>query len=255
MDADVAKVSHRLSWAGLAVLFLWYAGPLSAQETLERYNVWDLHRGMSISEIPEDAFINYACGTNGGPPSLPLNGLRDYARCLPEPRCMADGGSLHEVYVEYDDQIEYWARAHDFQLLVARFSGTKVLTHPVILSLVFSDPGILRGIRIVTDPRAGLEARTAAYMLAPQMKGRYGLEAWQCTDLPRAEGETPMADIYVKEQCTKLHEEGRLFIEAHFYKQRGQQTIDPHTRRVRVGEFESRARLEIWHPLVQSDCD
>ena len=32
-----------------------------------------------------DEFVDYACGTNGGPPSLPLTGWSDYKRCRPEP--------------------------------------------------------------------------------------------------------------------------------------------------------------------------
>ena len=38
-----------------------------------RLEVWDLPLGTLISQLP-DEFIDYACGTNGGPPSTPLTG-------------------------------------------------------------------------------------------------------------------------------------------------------------------------------------
>jgi hypothetical protein len=221
----------------------------------DRYNVWDLRLGMQITDIPDDALVNLACGTNGGPPSKRIAMLDDYADCPPELLCLPNAQRLYEVYAEYDDQIYYWARAHDIELFAMRFAGTKILTHPIILSLLFSDPGVLQGIRVVTDPHAGVEERMAAYKLGHQMKGRYGLEGWDCTELPREERETPMAGIFVKEQCTKLHDDGRIFIDSRFLKKPGQTSFDPRKQQVVVGEFESRGRLEILNPLVGASCN
>ena len=44
-----------------------------------RLEVWDLRLGSQIEQLP-DEFIDYACGTNGGPPSTPLNGWREDTR-------------------------------------------------------------------------------------------------------------------------------------------------------------------------------
>lgn len=245
----------RLGSACLAAFMLGFAFPASAQVMPDRYNVWDLRLGIQITDIPDDAFVNLACGTNGGPPSKPVAALGDFADCPPEPQCLPDGQRLYEIYVEYDDQIYYWARAHDFELVAARFAGTKILTHPIILSLIWSEPGVLQGIRVVTDPHAGVEERMAAYKLGHQMKGRYGLEGWDCTQLPREERETPMAGIFVKEQCTRPHDEGRIFIDSRFLKKPGQTSFNPRTQQVVVGEFESSGRLEILNPLIQTRCD
>jgi len=65
-----------------------------------RAEVWDLKLGTPADRLPAD-FTDYACGNNGGPPSTPLNGWRDFRRCRP------DGSGLREVYFRYDDELEY----------------------------------------------------------------------------------------------------------------------------------------------------
>src|SRR5215831_10461563 len=75
----------------------------SAQQRPNRLEIWDLKLGTPVADLP-DEFTDYACGTGGGPPSVALNGWRDYRRCRPEP----DG--LREVYFRYDDELEYWAK-------------------------------------------------------------------------------------------------------------------------------------------------
>src|SRR5262245_1111810 len=68
-----------------------------------RLEIWDLQLGAAVEQLP-DGFVDYACGTNGGPPSLPLEGWRDFRRCRAEP------SGLH---FRYDDELEYWARANN----------------------------------------------------------------------------------------------------------------------------------------------
>ena len=69
------------------------------------------------STIP-DEYVNYACGTNGGPPSRPLPNFAAFKTCKPD----ADG--LHEVYFEYDDEQEYVARAMQNRDGIMRYGGT-----------------------------------------------------------------------------------------------------------------------------------
>src|SRR5262249_34654725 len=71
-----------------------------------RLEVWDLKLGTSAAALP-DGFVDYACGTNGGPPSTPLASFQDFWRCRPEP------SGLREVYFRYDDELEYWAQANN----------------------------------------------------------------------------------------------------------------------------------------------
>jgi hypothetical protein len=92
-----------------------------------RREVWDLRLGSQIEALP-DEFIDYACGTNGGPPSTPLNGWREVRRCRPE----ANG--LREVYFRYDDELEYWAKANNLLAQMEQYSGTKTYGFPVTVS-------------------------------------------------------------------------------------------------------------------------
>jgi hypothetical protein len=72
-----------------------------------RHEVWDIPLGAKIADIADD-YIDYACGTNGGPPSTALTGFKDFRRCRPE------ASGLREVYFRYDDELEYWAKANNF---------------------------------------------------------------------------------------------------------------------------------------------
>src|SRR5262245_10776553 len=123
------------------------SGAAVAQE-LRRATLWDLKIGAPLAAQPSpDEFRGFACGANGGPPRQPLAGWTDYQRCRAEP----DG--LREIYFEYDDEYEYIARARDLPREIARWAGTTEAGFPVIVSALFDDEGVLRGIRIVTDAR------------------------------------------------------------------------------------------------------
>ena len=128
-----------------------------------RAEVWDLELGTPVDRLP-DAFADYACGTNGGPPSIPLNGWRDFRRCRP------DGGGLREVYFRYDDEIEYWAKANNIEGQMEQYIGTKTYGFPITVSALIDEPGVVRGIRIVTDPRDPTGDRDEAYLLRKDRK-------------------------------------------------------------------------------------
>src|SRR5437762_7850514 len=174
-----------------------------AQERPTRVEVWDLKLGTPVDQLSED-FSDFACGTNGGPPSTPLSGWREFRRCRPE----ANG--MREVYFRYDDELEYWAKANDFATEIKKFSGTKVYDFPVVLSARFDERGILAGIRIVSDPRDTSRDREEAYLLRNFLTARYGREGWICVDLPPAEGETPVFRTFIKQRCQKTVEGGAL---------------------------------------------
>ncbi|MGZ3328412.1 MAG: hypothetical protein ACXU85_14755, partial [Xanthobacteraceae bacterium] len=110
-----------------------------------RLEVWDLPLGARAEQLP-DAFVDYACGTNGGPPSTPLTGWREARRCRPEP------SGLREVYFRYDDELEYWAKANNLLPQMEQYSGTKTYGFPVTVSALIDEGGTLRGIRLVSDP-------------------------------------------------------------------------------------------------------
>ncbi len=196
----MVAVGYRRALVGLSALIALGAGTARAEDAPRRADVWSLKLGTPASALPNNDFIDYACGSNGGPPQQPLAGWSDYDKCRPEPN------GLREVYFRYDDELEYWARAHRAQTLIAQYGGTKVLDFPVVLSGLFDAGGTLAGLRIVTDPQASPQERKQAYTLSNFFKARYGSDGWDCIDTPPAPGETPVGTLYINQRCTKLGE-------------------------------------------------
>jgi hypothetical protein len=223
----------------LAGLIAWEAGPTNAQQRPTRGEVWDLKLGAAAGTLP-DEFTDYACGTNGGPPSVPLRGWNDFKRCRPQP----DG--LREVYFRYDDELEYWAKANNFTTEIQKYSGTKIFDFPVVLSARFDDSGILAGIRIVSDPRDTSRDREEHYLLRNFLTARYGRDGWDCVDQPPADGETPVFRTFIKQHCRKTVEGGAVAeMQTNFFRKKGQAEIDARTGRTTEGQFESLVRFEL----------
>ena len=227
----------------LAALILG-AGLACAEEMPRRADVWSLKLGTPASALPNNDFIDYACGSNGGPPQQSLSGWSDYEKCPPEPN------GLREVYFRYDDEVEYWAKAHRARTLLAQYGGTKVLDFPVILSGLFDAGGTLAGLRIVTDPRIGPQERKQAYTLSNFFKARYGSEGWDCADTPPTPGETPVGTLYINRRCTKITKDNmRAVLETRFLRLPGQAEFSGGGK-LTVGEFESSTRLELLRPDI-----
>jgi uncharacterized protein YjbI with pentapeptide repeats len=251
----LARASYkRMSRAGRALgSLVFYAAMMAgfnaaAQDapSTERASFWDLALGANALELDPEQFADYACGTNGGPPSTPINGWADFAQCRPE----AETG-LHEVQFRYDDEAEYWARANNLTALVERYGGTKLFNLAVIVSALFDDDGFLVGLRAVTDPRVNDDLRMQAISLRNFLLARYDPNSWTCEELPQEEGEIPIGDRYLKEACTNSTEQADLRVESHFFRKPGQFGIDPRTNQPVAGLFESSVRFEMMlnHPI------
>jgi hypothetical protein len=226
----------------IAIAWIFSSMDASAQQRPNRFEIWDLKLGTPVADLP-DEFTDYACGTGGGPPSMALTGFRDFRRCRPEP----DG--LREVYFRYDDELEYWAKANQFATEIRKFSGTKVFDFPVVLSARFDENGIVKGVRIVSDPRDTSRDREEAYLLRNFLNARYGRESWDCVDLPPEDGETPVFRTFIKQRCKKTVEGGALAeLATSYLRKKGQAEIDPHSGRQTEGQFESMVRFELTLP-------
>jgi hypothetical protein len=204
-----------------------------------RLEIWDLKLGTPVAELP-DGFVDYACGTNGGPPSLPLMGFGDFRRCR------AETSELREVYFRYDDELEYWAKANNLLPQMEQYSGTKSYGFPITVSALIDDAATLRGIRVVSDPRGDADKRDEAYLLRNFLTARFGRDGWTCESLAAEEGETPVAGIFVKEVCRKSIDAATAatLVTRHLRKP-GQAQFDPHTGRATMGQFESTVRFEL----------
>jgi hypothetical protein len=212
-----------------------------AQDRPARLNVWDIHIGEAAAEIP-DGFINYACGTDGGPPSIPLKNFTEFKKCRP------DANGLHEVYFEYDDELEYRARALDLEAEIRRYAGTTAYEFPVVASVLFDDAGVDRGERLVTDPRQQTTARDRRefWVLADFIRQRFGDDGWECKEMPPDDGEHAVGSFFIKNDCVKTANGLHLALEQHYFRKKGQQSVDPDTGRSRPEDYESTTRFEIY---------
>ena len=226
----------------LACSAMWVAAPglSQGQDRPKRFTIWDIHIGEAASEIP-DEFVNYACGTNGGPPAIPLTGFKEFEKCRP-----GDDG-LHEVYFEYDDELEYRARALDLPTEIKMYAGTTVFEFPVVAAVLFDDAGRVRGERMVTDPRQQVARRRSEFWeLGRFLRQRFGDDHWDCKDLPPDEGESPVGSLFIKNHCEKTADGLRLVLEQRLFRKKGQYFADPHSGQLRRDAFESATRFEIY---------
>lgn len=194
--------------AALAMLVL--AAPVPAAEDPEQGDVRDLRLGLHVSELPDRGYVGFACGNDGGEPGTPLEGWAGYARCPPEP------SGLHEVTFRYDEALQPWAKVSD------RWEGTKLAGHPVILSLLIDDAGVVRGIRAVTDPDARMYMKKKAYLLTLRVKGRYGRDGWRCRPGEPVGDRAPVGGVFIDEVCEKTYDGRRLVLHTELYRTAGQ---------------------------------
>ena len=231
--------------AAAALVLLLLGGAAGAQARADPGEIHGLRLGLDARTMSTDTFGELACGSNGGPPRAALDGFADFAKCRAEP------SGLHEVYVRFDDEAEYIAKAiGDDQY--TRDIGTRIAGHPVILSVLFDDGGILRGIRAVTDPRAAPAERRMAHLMRLAVINHYGTEGWTCVDEPAAAEETPVGGIFIKQRCRKTTAARDITVEAHFLRKPGQSGTDRATGEYRGGQYESWTRFELMDPAYHA---
>jgi hypothetical protein len=234
-------LTHLAGGLFLVVIWLFPIEHVRAQDRPTRPNVWDIHIGEAAAEIP-DGFINYACGTDGGPPSIPLKNFTEFKKCRP------DANGLNEVYFEYDDELEYWARALDLEAEIKRYAGTTAYEFPVVASVLFDEAGVARGERLVTDPRQQTPARDRKefWVLTDFIRQRFGDDGWQCEDMPPDKGEQAVGSFFIKNHCVKTANSLYLVLEQRYFRKKGQQSVDPETGQSRPEDYESATRFEMY---------
>jgi hypothetical protein len=204
-----------------------------------------LKLGLEAPSMTVDGFVELACGSNGGPPRQRLDDWAGFGKCRSEQ------SGLHEVYARFDDEAEFIGRAIDDPLYAGARTGTRVAGHPVILSVLFDDAGVLRGLRFISDPRAAPIERRMAHLLRLAIINHYDPAGWICTDLAPDSGETPVGGIFIKQHCEKATQERRMTLDARFLRKPGQSDIDPATGDYTSGQFESSTRFELMDPAYR----
>lgn len=211
----------------------------SAAAIVPPFTIWDVKLGQPVSAIPDADIVNVACGTDGGPPSLPLKSFAEFAKCPAEP------SGLHEVHFEYDDEQAYVAKALELEYRFLQ-AGTSVYAHPVMLSVLVDDKGIAQGIRIVTDDHASIRDRRGAASLEQNLRARFGDWKLDCQQLAPVNGEQPLGATFVHDVCTGADTSGAsLRLEARYMRLKGEVGLDPTTQKVQRADFESSTRFEL----------
>jgi hypothetical protein len=218
------------------------AGGAGAQTQPDPGEIHGLKLRLAAQAMTLDGWGQLACGSDGGPPRQELDAWSDFKKCRPE------ASGLREVAARFDDEDEYVAKAFGEPAYAGRQTGTRVAGHPVVLSALFDDGGILRGIRMVSDPRATPAERRMAHLLGVAVINRYGADGWNCADFPPAEGESAVGGVFIKQRCDKTMPERVLTVETHFLRKSGQHDVDPETHEYTQGAFDSWTRFELFDP-------
>lgn len=252
----MAKVMRTGGWIALLLWAAAAVAPAATQPvmTLDPFqgDIRGLRLGLSAQAMP-DGFTKFACGSNGGPPLQKLAAWTDFRTCRKEEH------GLYEVALEYDVVGQHLADmfvdmfkeqvAEGGGLWLRQYTGTRMAGHPVVLSVLFDDAGIVQGIRAVTDSRATVEERRTSNMLAIVVRNHYDPQNWTCETLPLEGGQQAVGNTYVKQRCETVYRgERRMVLWRNFYRKAGQTGADRFGNVVE--EWESNARWEMWSLTV-----
>ena len=184
------------------------AGILRAQEGGD---LRDLRVGMSIAAIPAGEYIDLSCvGTH----DQTLVGWSDFRKC---PR---DAMGLRSVGFRFNEGLNPLAQVND------KYQGTRVAGHPVLLTLLIDEGGMIDGLLIDTDPQARLFWRKKAHLLALFVKSWYGEDGWQCHNTEPSGGEMAVGGLFIKSRCEKVVGERKLLLDQRLYRRAGQPLQD-----------------------------
>lgn len=188
----------------------------AAQNDLREFRI-----GMSVSALPEEGYGNFTCAGAGEPVSL--DAWAAYTRCP------ADADGLREVAFEYVATRVEFVKAND------KWEGTRVYGHPSVISLLLDDDGVVRKIRIATDPSAKRYMRKKAFLLGERSKYRFSPTTWRCEELAPAADEEPVGGVFYKERCVNRFDDRVVKLEIDLYHKRDQP----------AGSYVNATRIEI----------
>jgi hypothetical protein len=168
--------------------------PAAAQDA-DSNDLRDIRLGKPVTDLPDAGYVNLTCASESGKTLTNWLGWRD---------CPADALGFHAIKFGYDP-----ATSPD---------GTMVAGHPAVLTLLVDNAGTVSGLRIETDPKARLYLRKKAFLFGIQVRSRYGLDDWSCTQAQPNAGEQPVGGVYVKERCTKTTHDRSIIVERNLFR-------------------------------------
>jgi hypothetical protein len=168
--------------------------PAAAQDA-DSNDLRDIRLGKPVTDLPDAGYVNFACASDPGKTLTTWLGWRD---------CPADALGYHAIKFGYDP--------------VTSQDGTIVAGHPAVLTLLVDNAGTVSGLRIETDPKARLYLRKKAFLFGIQVRSRYGLDDWSCTQAQPNAGEQPVGGVYVRERCTKTTHDRSIVVERNLFR-------------------------------------
>lgn len=166
--------------AVIVALLLPLVSQSAAAESSPGNDLRDIRIGMPVADLPNAGYIDFACASDPRHKLTVWSGWRD---------CSADADGLHAVRFGFDPTTSQ--------------DGTVVAGHPVVLTLLIDDKGIVAGLKIDTKPKGPLYLRKKAFLLGLQVKVRYGASGWTCTEAKPQAGEQPLGGVFLSEKCSK----------------------------------------------------
>lgn len=218
------------------------------------YAIWDVKLGEPLAQIPFQEINDLACGTRGGPPSVLLATVDDFRTCAPEL------SGLREIHFSYDDEQDYVAKAMEVEYRAVQ-GGTSIYAHPVIVSVLADEDGIVRGIRVVTDDRVSNYDRRTSVTLARNLQARFGGWNPACTDIPPKPGQNPVGRNFIHEVCLAANANlgVSVRIEAYLFRKRGQEALNRETQKANTGYYSSGTWFEMveapYEPAASVEAD
>ncbi|HQT77217.1 MAG: hypothetical protein B7Z80_05875 [Rhodospirillales bacterium 20-64-7] len=163
----------------LAALLL-PAGAIAA----DRNDLREFHIGMPVSALPHQGYVDFRCADD---PARQLSGWDQWQSCP------AEANGTHAVGFHYEDVLQDGGAGK-----------TRVGGHPVTIALLIDNQATLAGIRIDTDPHTSLYMRKKAFLMALQVRARYGEEGWTCHHEQPTATEHPVGGVFIHEHCEKV---------------------------------------------------
>jgi hypothetical protein len=185
----------------LAVILLALARQSALAQAEPNYDVRDITVGMPVAEIPDAGYVNLTCADDTARKLAAWSAWRE---------CPSDKDSMHAIRFDFDPETSR--------------EGTIIAGHPVILTVLIDEMGIVAGLKIETDPKARLYVRKKAFLLGGQVKSRYGAEGWVCTQRQPEAGEQPVGGIFISESCSKAVRGRTLVVERDLFRRPDQDT-------------------------------
>jgi hypothetical protein len=182
--------------------------PVAARSAdLRESDIRQIRVGAALDEKSATGLKGFACIGRDVPA---LSGWSDYRRCP------VNAEGLREIRFEFEEDKQLTQFAD-------RWEGTKIAGHPVVLTMAVADNGRIDGLRIVTDDKASPYLKKKAFLLSLKVREHYGVEGWNCADLPRQPGETEIGGMFVKQECSKSVDGRSLKMQTKLFRGSGQE--------------------------------